>query len=66
MPVGLPLKIAALFAAMETKDLDEMSPAERRRFADVCRHWAAVAARGEKDAPRAGFIAELADGRGRE
>jgi hypothetical protein len=58
--LGVPGKIAALFAAMETRDLDEMPPAERRRFADMCRHWAAMAEPDDK--PKAGVLALLSRG----
>lgn len=33
-------KIAALFNALTREEVDAMPPVERRRFADVCRHWA--------------------------
>jgi hypothetical protein len=33
-------KIAALFAALTREEVDGLPPAERRRFADLCRHWA--------------------------
>ena len=59
-------KVSDLLSALTAADVEALPPIQRRRFADVCRHWAALAAREEKDAPKAGFIAELADGRGRE
>jgi hypothetical protein len=33
-------KIAALFNALTREEVDALAPVERRRFADVCRHWA--------------------------
>lgn len=33
-------KIAALFVALTREEVDALPPAERRRFADLCRHWA--------------------------
>jgi hypothetical protein len=53
-------KIAALFAALTREEVDALPPAERRRFADVCRHWADFAdiRPGERKA-RTGVLAEL-------
>jgi hypothetical protein len=42
-------KIAALFAALTPDELDDMVPAERRRFSDLCRHWHQLA---EKSPPQ--------------
>ena len=33
-------KIAALFNALTREEVDAMPPVARRRFADLCRHWA--------------------------
>jgi hypothetical protein len=33
-------KIAALFHALTREEVDALPPVERRRFADLCRHWA--------------------------
>lgn len=33
-------KISALFAALTEAEVLALPPAERRRFADVCRYWA--------------------------
>ena len=60
-------KVAALLGALTPADVDALPPIQRRRFADLCRHVAEMAEREEKkELPKAGFFAELADGRGRE
>ena len=56
-------KIAALFAALTPTDVRALPPAERRRLADLCRHWAGVADRPNTE-PANGVLAQLkADGR---
>jgi hypothetical protein len=58
MPVAN--KIAALFSALTQEELDAMPPAERRRFADTCRHWAERADRAWPTAlPKGGVVKEL-------
>lgn len=57
-------RIVAGFAALTTADVEALPPAERRRLADVCRHWAAIA-EPKPPAPRSGVLAQLHDGRGR-
>jgi hypothetical protein len=58
-------KVTALLTALTPADVQALPPAQRRRFADLCRHWAALA---EQKVPplKAAFITELEDGRGRE
>jgi hypothetical protein len=41
MPVAE--QIVALFAALTREEVNAMVPAKRRRFADMCRHWAGLA-----------------------
>lgn len=38
-------KIVALLDTMTVASLDALSPVRRRQFADMCRHWAAIADR---------------------
>lgn len=38
--MSIPTKITALFENLTPSDLDRLPPAQRRRFADVCRYWA--------------------------
>jgi hypothetical protein len=62
----LATKVFALLTSLSPSDIETLPPFERRRLADLCRHVAEIAEREEKSAPKAGFMAELADGRGRE
>ncbi len=66
MPVGLTVKIAALFAALEAKDLDELSPVERRKFGELLRYWAELAERVRRVEPHVGVLGALRYGRGDE
>jgi hypothetical protein len=61
-------KILALFEALTPNELDEMQPAHRRRFADVCRYWAerAELAARRVEAPRSGVLAALRNQRAHE
>ena len=56
-------KIAALFNALTREEVDAMPPAERRRFADLCRHWADFAEiRPRGIAPQSGVLQDLRRG----
>jgi hypothetical protein len=56
-------KIVALFNALSREEVDAMAPAERRRFADLCRHWAHFAEiRPHPSLPKSGVLAELKRG----
>jgi hypothetical protein len=56
-------KIAALFGALTREEVDAMPPAQRRRFADQCRHWADFAEiKPGALAPRSGVLADLKRG----
>lgn len=56
-------KIAALFNVLTREEVDAMPPAERRRFADLCRHWADFAdIRPRPAVPRSGVLADLKRG----
>jgi Cdc6-like AAA superfamily ATPase len=63
--MSLATKVMALLASLSPSDIAELSPFERRRLADLCRHVAELAEREKKELPKAEFITELADGRGR-
>jgi hypothetical protein len=39
----IPTKIAALLAALRPEGFDGLKPVERRRFADIPRHWVRIA-----------------------
>jgi hypothetical protein len=51
-------KIAALFGVLTRQEVDEMPPARRERFAQLCEHWANFA-RMQPEAPKAGVLVEL-------
>ncbi len=56
-------KIAALFNALTREEVDALPPAERRRFADLCRHWADFAEiRPREQGPQSGVLADLRRG----
>ena len=52
-----------LFAGLEAKDLDELSPVERRKFGDRLRHWDELAERGRRVEPQVGVLGALRCGR---
>lgn len=62
MPVSVLDKIAALLASLAPDDVNALSPVERRRFADLCRHWAAIAERPSVMPPKAGVLLDLRNG----
>ena len=55
-------KIAALFHVLTREEVDAMPPAERRRFADQCRHWANLAEIRPCPEPKLGVLAALRRG----
>jgi hypothetical protein len=59
-------KAAALLEGLTTADVEAMSPAERERFAALCKHWwrkAEPPAHHPADGrPRSGVLASLKDG----
>jgi hypothetical protein len=58
--MSVAMKIAALFHVLTREEVDALPPAERRRFADLCRHWADFAdIRPRPAAPRTGVLADL-------
>jgi hypothetical protein len=58
-------KIAALFGALTRQEVDEMPPAARERFAQLCEHWANFARLGP-DGPKSGVLIDLQRRRGRD
>jgi hypothetical protein len=58
-------KVVALLTAVRRQDVDELSPAERQRFANLCRYVAALA-EPPPPPPRSGVLCELKAGRGPE
>jgi hypothetical protein len=57
-------KIAALLTVLTRQEVDEMPPAQRERFAQLCEHWAHFA-RFRPNTARSGVLIELR-GRRRE
>lgn len=56
-------RIAALFHVLTREEVDAMPPAERRRFADLCRHWADFAEiRPRELSSQSGVLADLRRG----
>src|SRR5262249_3862707 len=53
-------KTVALLDALTVTDVQALPPAQRRRFADMCKHWASLADRA--DAPKAGVLSDLKRG----
>ncbi len=53
-------KITALFEALTVADVQALSPAERRRFADWCQLWAKRAEQ-RAQAPKSGVLLDLQD-----
>jgi hypothetical protein len=53
-------KIAALFEQLTREDVDAMLPAQRERFAQVCRHWADFAEIRPEPARKSGILVDLA------
>jgi hypothetical protein len=60
--VSVAEKVAALFNALTSDEVQALPPAQRRRFADQCRHWADVAERPQGTAPSAGVLFDLGAG----
>jgi hypothetical protein len=56
--VAVAEKLIALFNALTLQEVQAMAPAQRRRFADTCRHWAEQA-EPSREPPKAGVLADL-------
>jgi hypothetical protein len=56
MVMPLASHVAALLEALKAADFEVLAPAERERFADLCRHWANVPVRRE---PKSGALTDL-------
>jgi hypothetical protein len=44
------------------EELDRLPPAQRRRFASLCHHWAQLAERRGEQQPKSGVLSKLKDG----
>jgi hypothetical protein len=54
--------VTALLNTLTRSDVEAMTPAERRRFAELCRHWAGLAERARIDPRGSGVLADLRQG----
>ena len=52
-------KTVALLTHLTEANVQSLPPAERRRFADILKHWASVA---DRPAPKAGVLLDLKNG----
>jgi hypothetical protein len=61
-------KIDALVTGITRADMQALRPAQRQHLAQLLRYVADMAdpPKGSSEPPKAGFIDELSDGRGRE
>jgi hypothetical protein len=62
MPITVAAKVSALLNGLTTVQLDELSPIERRKFAELCRHWFQLADRPRRAAPKTGILSQLQRG----
>jgi hypothetical protein len=62
MPIAIAAKISALLNGLTTDQLNELSPVERRKFAEICFHWFQLADRPRKVEPGAGVLSDLRRG----
>jgi hypothetical protein len=55
-------KTVALLDALTPTDVQALPPAQRRRFADICKHWAQLAEPRAEPSPKAGILSDLKRG----
>jgi hypothetical protein len=60
--MSIATKVAALLVAVRRQDIEDLPPAERQRFANLCRHVAAMAERQPGSHPRSGVLGALKSG----
>jgi hypothetical protein len=54
-------KTVALLDALTLNDVQALPPAQRRRFADICKHWARLA-ESRVESPKVGILSDLKRG----
>ena len=54
-------KVIALLGGLRSEDLDQASPFQRQRFADLCKHWAGLAEL-RNEATKPGILGDLKNG----
>jgi hypothetical protein len=52
-------KTIALLGGLTPADVQALPPAQRRRFADICRHLAVMAEPRDDKTPKAGVLSHL-------
>jgi hypothetical protein len=62
MPIAVAAKVSAMLDGLSLQQLNELSPAERRRFAELCFHWSRLADRPRGEEAKAGVLSELRRG----
>jgi hypothetical protein len=55
-------KIVALLDNLNSEELDQMPPARRRKFSELCWHWHKLAERRQQQQPKAGVLSDLKRG----
>lgn len=61
--MSIATKVAALLVAVRRQDVEEMSPAERQRLANLCRYVASLAEPPAGTPARSGVLRDLKSGR---
>jgi hypothetical protein len=54
--------VTALLNTLRLSDVEAMRPTERRRFVELCQHWARLAERPRVDPRGSGVLADLRQG----
>jgi hypothetical protein len=52
-------KTIALLGGINPADVQALPPAQRRRFADICKHWATLAERPGDSKRKSGVLSDL-------
>jgi hypothetical protein len=64
MPVCVAARITALLDGLTLRQLDLLTPVERERFAELCRHWHQLARKpAQESSPKTGVLSDLREGK---
>ena len=55
-------KVSAMLNELDGRELDQMRPAERQRFAALCHHWWQLAEKRQPK-PKSGVLGDLQNGK---